>query len=962
MVPTTLPEPFVGREGELNLLRDLVRGVAGGRGGTVWVEGEPGIGKSSLLAAGLADAAELGCQTAWAVGDELSQRLPLRAILKCLRGLAHPPVEGPAGITDLRPADMVAGVLGGSDPVATGIEWVLAQVDHLCASSPLVMVLEDLQWADDASLVAWHQLALGVAQLPLLLVAACRPVPQREMVDKLRAWLLAHDAVLVGLGPLAGAEVSDMIASLVGAPPGPGLQRLAARASGNPLYLREIVDTLVREQGVRVGPATAELAQPSKDGAPASLGSAIARRLGFLSPAALSMLSTATLLGAEFSVADLAVVLGRPPTDLMEQVREAEAAGVVVESASGLGFRHVLIRQALYERMPATMRVALHRHAAQALAEAGANVSQVAGQLLSGTATLDFWTIRWVAEHASALTDRFPEIAAELLSRAAQDLAADDPNWQVIYGSLARVQFRLGRHAEAEACARRLLLHAADPVVTAEARWILSRLLFSAGRNDEALSVVQEALRDAGLPAMWRARMHIVHTVFLRDVLGDLDAAEAAAREALTLGERAADAFAIGSALCVRWTIAAVHREHARALRFIDKALAVLGEDTEHPDLRASALDNRMFTLQNLDRLAEAGACLNDARRYAERTGDPRAALHLGAAVHRYWVGQWDDALAELGSVAEHGPEITHFGLRERGPILLYHGISALMAVHRDNRDAARLHLEAGFAEPLDTVSAWENADFLLAARAQDAERSGDLGRAVSLLAPILHTRPGQMTLVHQWLPDLVRIAVAVGDTATARAAFDRCAAEAAREEIPARAVAAANRCRGLLVPDADALLTAANHYQEVGRPVELAQTLEDVAERLAADGDSARARTLLNQAADIYTGLGADWCLRRAETRLRAHGIRRGVRGPRKRATTGWDALSPTELAVAYLVGEGRSNPDIAAEMFLARGTVQTHVSHILTKLGVRSRVEIAREAMVRPRAGDRALATESG
>jgi DNA-binding NarL/FixJ family response regulator len=76
----------------------------------------------------------------------------------------------------------------------------------------------------------------------------------------------------------------------------------------------------------------------------------------------------------------------------------------------------------------------------------------------------------------------------------------------------------------------------------------------------------------------------------------------------------------------------------------------------------------------------------------------------------------------------------------------------------------------------------------------------------------------------------------------------------------------------------------------------------------------------------------------------------------------TGWPALSPTELAVAYLVGEGRSNPDIAAEMFLSRATVQTHVSHILTKLGVRSRVEIAREAMIRPRAGVRALATESG
>jgi len=951
MGPTTLSAPFVGRDAELAILKGLVRGVAAGRGRAVWVEGEPGIGKSSLLAAGLSDVGEFGCATAWAVGDELSQRLPLRVIMECLRGRSRSLDAGPADISDLLQAKVIAGVLGGSDPVAAAIERLLALVDRLCAASPLVMVMDDLQWADDASLVAWHQLALAVDQLPLLLVAACRPVPQREMVDKLRNSLLAHDAALVPLGPLAGAEVSHLVAGLVGAPPGPGLQRLAAHASGNPLYLREIVDTLLREQSLKVGPATAELTQPAREGAPASLGSAIARRLGFLSPAALSMLGTAALLGAEFSVTDLAVVLGRPPTDLMGELREAAAAGVVTESGSGLGFRHALIRQALYERMPATLRVALHRHAGRALAEAGATVAQVAGQLLSVATTFDSWALRWIAEHASALTDRSPDIAAELLSRAAQYVAADDPSRHVIYHSLAKVQFRLGRHAEAEAYARRVLLRSGDPVVVAEARWILSRLLFSVGRNAEALSVVQEALRAPDLPAMWRGRLRALQAMFLRYVLGDLDAAEAGARDALGLAEAAGDSFAIGYALCILWLVASARREHAKALEFINRAIDVLRDDTDHPDLRAFALDNEIFTLQNLDRLADADACLHEARRDAERTGDLRATLHIGAAVHYYWVGRWDDAVAELDSVAEHGPEITHFGLRERGPILLYHGVSALVAVHRDNRNAARLHLEAGFAEPIDTVSAWENCDFLLAAGAQDAERSGDLAKAVSLLAPILDTRPGQMTLVHQWLPDLVRVAVAAGDTSTARAALDRCEAEAAREEIPARAAAAFSRCRGLLFSDADALLTAIDHYREVGRPVERAQTQEDAAAQLAADGHGARARVLLNEAADIYTGLGAYWCLRRAETRLRAYGIRRGVHGPRSRATTGWEALSRTELAVAYLVGEGRSNPDIAGEMFLSRGTVQSHVSHILSKLGLRSRVEIAREVMNHPR-----------
>ncbi len=707
---------------------------------------------------------------------------------------------------------------------------------------------------------------------------------------------------------------------------------------------------LLREQRVTVGAATADLAEPPGQRAPISIGSAITRRLGFLSPNALSMLSTAAVLGTEFSVTDLAAVLDRHPTELMGELLDAQAAGVVIESGSGLSFRHQLIRQALYERMPAALRIALHRQAAQALSVAGATVEQVAEQLVTSTA-VDPWALRWIGEHAPGLTERSPEMAAALLSRAALHVAEDDPYWHPIWASQLEAQFRLGRHAEAEECARRLLARSTDPVEVAEVGWLLARVLFSTGRSTEALSVVERALADRALPAMWRARMHALHTVYLRDVLGDLDAAEAAAREALALGEQASDAFAIGSALCVRWTIAAVRRDYSSALEFIDKAIAVLGDDTEHPDLRASALENRIFTLQNLDRLPEAGACLNEVRRYAQRTGDPRAALHIGAAVHYYWTGRWDDALAELASVTPDSPEISHFGLRERGPILLYHGVSALIAVSRDDRAAASRHLEAGFAAPIDTVSAWENADFLLAARALDAERRGDPAAAVELLATMLDSRPGQMTLVHQWLPDLVRLAVAVGDDSTAQAALQRCESEAAREQVPARAVAAAVRCRGLLASDTDGLRSAADHYQEVGRPVERAQTLEELAALLAAHGDGAATRAALKQAADIYSGLGAEWCLRRAHARLHSYGIRRGIRGRHKHATTGWEALTRTELAVAYLVAEGRSNPEIAAELYLARGTVQCHVSHILAKLGVRSRVEIAREAVSHPR-----------
>ena len=109
--------------------------------------------------------------------------------------------------------------------------------------------------------------------------------------------------------------------------------------------------------------------------------------------------------------------------------------------------------------------------------------------------------------------------------------------------------------------------------------------------------------------------------------------------------------------------------------------------------------------------------------------------------------------------------------------------------------------------------------------------------------------------------------------------------------------------------------------------------------------GDVVGARAALTSAIRVYLELGANWDVRRADARLRPLGVRRGPRSVRRRPTSGWESLTPTESRVAALVAEGRSNPDIAAEMLLSRRTVQTHVSNILTKLGLGSRIEVARE-----------------
>jgi len=130
------------------------------------------------------------------------------------------------------------------------------------------------------------------------------------------------------------------------------------------------------------------------------------------------------------------------------------------------------------------------------------------------------------------------------------------------------------------------------------------------------------------------------------------------------------------------------------------------------------------------------------------------------------------------------------------------------------------------------------------------------------------------------------------------------------------------------------------------GRPLEQAQALEDAAVLAAASQDLAAARHGLTAAIGRYEALGARWDVRRATARLRPYGVRRGRGSYRSVPTAGWESLTPTELTVAGLVGAGLSNPDIAAAMFLSRNTIQTHVSHILGRLGARSRAEIIRQA----------------
>lgn len=911
----------------------------------MWVEGEPGIGKSALVAAGLAEARQRGCAVFAGRADDVVRGFPLQVWLDCLGvrpGAADPARAQITGL--LYGAGTSGAVTPGQSAVAAAAELLVELVQRCCMDSPVVLMIDDLQWADEMSLVVWHRLRRVTNQLPLLLIGVCRPVPKRGQIDALRASVTGNGGMPVNLGPLGDPHVAELVKDLVGAAPGPRLVALAGQASGNPLYVRELVDASLREQRVRVRARVADLVEVSDRGAgpPVSLAAAIAGRLGFLSEPAVEALRMAALLGTDFAVSNLSVVTGRAATLLVPVVDEALSAGVLVESADRLAFRHGLIRQALYQAIPALQRAALHQQAAQALAAAGALVEHVAEQLLAAPKTFDAWVTAWIVEAAPKLIHRAPQIAVKLLAEVREAAAPDDPRRERLDAEMAAALLLLGRHEEVEPLAVSALARTSDPEMAGRLTWTMGYALLRMVRYDQALKVIRVTLVGKELTGVWVARLRALEAMVLGGS-GRAEESAVVAAQAEEEGRRADDRLAVGYAL---HTIALWEGRHgadmAGAGRTLDRALDVLGDSPEVSDLRLMLLGNRAAVVGSLGRFAEADRALGEALALAERSGSPPrlVQMRLQDAELFFHIGRWDDALAEMDAAAE----LRHYVPPRR--LVWLHGLWAMIAFHRDDEAALERHLQVLEDLAANAGDGRYPARYLLVPRALAAQRSHPPGEALAQLRAVLDpASTGEYRRVpysHLWLPDVVRLALAVGDHATALAATEACAELARKELLPETGVLA-QHCRGQVNADPAMILDAAQALHRIGLPLHQAQALENAAVLFAEAGALPAARTAYADCLAIYTRLDAAWNVKRAYNRLSRLGIRRVAR---RRPTVGWKALTPTELKVADLITTGRSNPDIAAQLCLSRRTVETHVSNILAKLGARSRVDIAREA----------------
>ena len=269
--------------------------------------------------------------------------------------------------------------------------------------------------------------------------------------------------------------------------------------------------------------------------------------------------------------------------------------------------------------------------------------------------------------------------------------------------------------------------------------------------------------------------------------------------------------------------------------------------------------------------------------------------------------------------------------------------VRSLILLHRNDLPGAREAAQAAQAELAGTGPRYRS-HWAQWARALILEADGQADEAYAVLADCWDwcAQRGLALEYRVFGPDLIRLALAFGDRDRTRAVAAAVAGLAEKNQVPSL-TGAALRCRGLASNDAETLAAAVQAYPPDTRPLELAGACEDAGAAYARHGDLDRARPLLAQALAIYERLDSGRDLARAEAALRQAGLRRGRRGRRGRPKFGWAALTPAERAVAGLVADGLTNPQIGARLYVSRRTVHTHLTHVFAKLDIASRAQLA-------------------
>ena len=921
---TTLPvqasagEVVRGRTAEYRTIGDLLQRALRGAGGVVLVEGEPGIGKSRLLRDATEEAAEQGFSLAAGAADPLGHAIPFFALRAALR-------EPFAGLTAHD---------RGREPLDATVWWITqirAHLEQRSADTPVLVCLDDLHWANPATLAALRTLPRDLKRHPVAWLLARSSTPQQD-VDYLFGLLEQDGAARVTLSPLGEDAVVATLTDAFGAPPDRALADLAAGAAGNPALLGELIGGLRDDHAVQVTGGRAVLASARL---PRRIHRLAQRRLDGLSLPTRHLLVTVAVLGPAFRLEDAAEMLGRTPAALLPAVQEAMDAAVVDAADHAFIFRQELFRRSLGEMIPRPARDALHRQYGEILLSRGDSAGRAAGHLLQAVHQGDPASLAGLDTAAARTLSSAPQTAADLALRALELTSPDDPAALSRAVAAAEALTAAGRLDQAARIARDLLAKPLPAAAEDRLRCALSAVLCAGGQARDAAGQAEMVLARPELPDGLRdqaltARLQAL--AGLRD-----DRADPVAGTVLAApGQH--DGHAAAAARLARAVISWDHGQLGDGLELLREAArhdTAFSVDARHPQpllaLAAALID-----------LRQPGQA-EDVLRAADTPALHGIPAQAGLSILRGRIHLAAGRLADAAAAAQ-AALVTAQDLGAHGYGATAHSVLAVIELRRGDLTAAAQHLARRPAASPQVADLYARAE-TTAAEAQLIEARDGPAAALSHLRPLCADRPARPGLLacDPALPAwLARTALAAGDRGLAdRAARAAQALADAHPQFPALAAAAAHS-QGLADHDPAALAAAATQHPD---PWARASAAEDLAVLHGRHGDRDQAIGHLKDALGGYRQVGAGRDQARVRRRLRQLGIRRRHWAtPADRPVTGWASLTATEQAVADLVAEGLNNSQIAARMYISTHTVAHHLRQAFRKLSIASRCELTR------------------
>ncbi|MGZ4195199.1 MAG: helix-turn-helix transcriptional regulator [Solirubrobacteraceae bacterium] len=980
MAPSLVSPVLVGRQPELELLVSSLERAVAGEQATVLVGGEAGVGKSRLVHDLIEQARQSGTRALVGGCVELDGGgIPFAPLVDMVRALAAelPAAELDAVLGSAREEiarlvpelDVASGAPTGADSGPSRVlELILGMIGRLAAAAPLMLVFEDVQWADTSTLDLLALLVARSSDRRLLLLLTVRSDelyrahPFRRTAARWEQQRLVERLELERLG---SQDVAAQIEAIVGErPDGDLIEFIAERSEGIPLFVEELL------RAVRDG-------RVDHDYLPPSLRDVLLARAELLSTSAQHLLRVVSAGGRWVPDGLLATVAELPSPELNAGLREAVEQQLLVVDATGrgFGFRHELARAAIHDDLLPGERAQLH----EAYAEAIEDKAELAGSDLDASSMLAY---HWLAAHdlpralpasvragraaaaafAPAAAQRHYELAlelwlqvpdaeqragidhAQLLEAAASSAARAGP----VDRALALVDQALGEVG-----------HDGDPEHRARLLVRRADLLVDLGRDEEGLTVLEEAvgLLPSDSPSLVSAQVLGTYARSLTRV-DQIQRGNELAQRAL----EAAQAVGATEEKLEAQLMLAQSMVYAGE---VDGGLSLLRE-TEH---EATSAGFRWIATRSyigvsdlqmmLGRYDEAIQSADQGIGVAEQAGLGRTAgafMRGNKAEALFRSGRWDEALVAStpGSEASGVFAGTLFLLRAE----LFAANGQREQAELDLREARR-HLRtssaAQFALPLELIDA------------ELARAGGDLDRAYEIVTRALAREDTGEEQRYRWpvISLAARIeaerAIASGDPGERPAdePLNRIGALLAEaEQMPAttaadrghRALVRAEHARALNEGAADAWADAVSSVREMNEPLPLAYALLRHAEALVAARDTVAATADASEALDLARAMGAEPLREEIEALMRRARLRTveaetpapedGGAVPDEFEQLG---LTAREAEVLRLVADGLSNSQIAEQLFISRKTASVHVSNILAKLGVSTRVEAA-------------------